>query len=107
MREIKSEKIKEAIKHLAAEFLSEVSNRSSLITVTDVSLSSKGDRAVIFITVYPEDAEKKALDFARRNAGLLRKKIANRLLIHHLPFVSFALDIGEKNRQRLTELSAR
>lgn len=107
MREIKNEKTKEAIKHLAAEFLSEVSDRSSLITVTDASISSKGDRATIFITVYPENAEEKALDFVRRNAGKFRERIAERLFIHHLPFVSFALDLGEKNRQKINELSER
>lgn len=105
MREIKREKIKEAIKHLAAEFLSEVSDRSSLITVTDIALSSKGDKATVFVTAYPESAEKRALDFAKRNAGGLRDKIAARLRIHHLPFVSFALDLGEKNRQKVETLS--
>lgn len=105
MSEVKNEKIKEAVRHAAAEFFAHESNRTSLITVTAVELSEKGDRANILFTVYPETAEKPALEFARRNVLELRALLAKRLSIHHLPFLTFAIDIGEKNRQKLDRLS--
>lgn len=105
MRELKAERIREAIREAAAEFLSDVSNRTSLITVTNVRLSLKGDRATVLITVLPDDKEKEALEFVSRQGGALRAQLGKRISIHHLPYISFALDIGEKHRQRLDELS--
>ncbi len=106
MREIKNEKIREAVKNTAAEFLGGMSNRTSLITVTNVVLSGRADRAVVLITVFPETAEKAAIEFTKRNVGELRELLSKRLLIHHLPFITFAIDVGEKSRQKLDTLSS-
>ncbi len=105
MKGARNEKIKEAIKHASAEFLIIASNRTSLITVTDVQLSAKADRATVLLTVYPEKSEKAVLEFAKRNVGDLRALLAKRLAIHHLPFITFAIDFGEKNRQKLDQIS--
>ncbi|MEK7087688.1 MAG: ribosome-binding factor A [Patescibacteria group bacterium] len=101
----KSEKIREAIRHAAAEFLSETSNRTSLITVTGVQLSPKRDQATVLITVFPESKEEEALAFAGRSGGALRDFLSKRVSLQHVPYISFALDLGEKNRQRIEELS--
>lgn len=102
---LKQEKIREAIRHAAAEFLERESNRTALITVTGVALSRRGDRATVHITVLPESQEAAALDFAGRQGGALRAFIAKRVSLHHAPFITFAIDKGEKMRQRLDELS--
>ena len=102
---LKTEKIKEAIHHAAAEFMSEESNHTSLITVTNVRLAPKGDNATILITVFPEDKEKEALEFSSRRGGALRAFIGERVSIQRLSYNSFAIDIGEKNRQRIEEIS--
>lgn len=103
----KNEKIRKAIQHAAAEFMAQKSNRTSLITVTNVHLSAKRDTATILITVFPEDKEKEALEFVLRAGGALRDFLGKRVSLQRLPFISFALDVGEKNRQRIDELSAR
>ncbi|MDO8564878.1 MAG: ribosome-binding factor A [bacterium] len=105
MQDIKAEKIRESIRHIAAEFLSEVDEGTSLITVTGVLLSPKTDQATILITVLPEEKEKDALTFTKRQTGHLRKRLGERLAIHHLPFLSFVIDRGEKNRQLIDRLS--
>ncbi|MDO8594159.1 MAG: ribosome-binding factor A [bacterium] len=105
MKATKSEKMREAIKHAAAEFMAQESNRTSLITVTNVHLAPKGDRATILITVFPDDKEKDALEFASRQGGALRDFIGQRISLQRLPYISFALDVGEKNRQKIDELS--
>jgi ribosome-binding factor A len=104
---LKQEKIREAICHAAAEFLERESNRSSLVTVTGTTLSRRGDRAVILITVLPEPQEASALQFANRRAGALRDFLSRRVSLQRLPRISFALDRGEKLRQRLDELSGK
>lgn len=101
----KHDKTREAIHHAAAEFLSETSNRTSLITVTGVDLSPKRDRAVILITVLPETQEKAAIEFTNRQSGELRNFLKKKVSLQRLPRFSFAIDQGEKNRQRLDELS--
>jgi len=98
--------MREAIKHAAAEFMAEVADNTSLITVTDVKLSPKTDRATILVTVFPDDKEEEALAFARRQGGKLRDCIGRRISLQYVPYISFALDVGEKNRQRLDELSS-
>ena len=62
---LRNEKITELVKHLAARFLSEEGNKSSLITVTDVVLSSDAKHATILFTVFPDNMEKTALEFAK------------------------------------------
>lgn len=107
MKELKSERIREALRHAAAEFLERQSNRASLVTVTGVALSKKGDRATILITVLPETREAAALAFSNRQAGALRAFLSKRVSLQQLPFVSFAIDRGEKHRQKLDELSGK
>jgi len=102
---LKADKAKEAICHAAAEFLSEVSNRTSLITVTAVDLSPRRDTATVLITVLPESQEAAALDFCSRQAGEFRDFLKRRVALQRLPRISFAIDRGEKNRQKLDELS--
>ena len=102
----KQEKIREAIRHAAAEFMAEAADSTSLITVTNVHLTPKADRATILITVFPNDKEADALAFASRQGGKLRDFIGQRISLQHLPYISFALDVGEKNRQKIEELSS-
>ncbi len=90
---------------MAAEFLSREAGRQSLITVTRTELSDDGKRAVIFITVLPEDAEESALDFCLRNRTELSSFFKTRVKGALPPYFEFVIDKGEKNRQRLDELS--
>ena len=106
MKTTKAEKMREAIRHAAAEFMAEKSNRTSLITVTNIHLTPKGDRATILLTAFPEDREKEALAFAARQGGALRDFISKRISLQRVPYITFALDVGEKNRQRLDKLSS-
>ena len=102
---LKDEKIKEAIRHAAAEFLERESNRTALITVTDVSLRARGRVAVILFTVLPAEGEREALAFLKRQRSALRGYIAKRVRMQRLPLIDCAVDVGEKNRQRIDELS--
>jgi ribosome-binding factor A len=102
---IREGRIKELIRELSAEFLSRESNRTSLITVTNVHVSPDGKTATIFFTVLPEDKQKAALDFAKRMRSDFREFVKEKSRLQRLPFFDFEIDTGEKNRQRIDELS--
>lgn len=93
------------IKELAALFLERESNRTSLITVTDCSASSDLKRATLFISVLPVSEEAKALEFVHRNLGALRKSLKEKMPMKMIPFLEVKIDQGEKNRQKIDELS--
>ncbi|MES2315286.1 MAG: 30S ribosome-binding factor RbfA [Patescibacteria group bacterium] len=100
----RNEKVAEAIKQLAAQFLARENNRTSLITVIHADASPDLKRATIYITVLPEDKEKEVLEFVKRKRGELRDVIKKTLSIKNVPFIDFAIDKGEKNRQKIDEL---
>jgi ribosome-binding factor A len=104
--ENRTEKIKEALRSTAAEFLAREAGRQSLITVTNTIVSSDGRRGMIYITVLPTKDEESALKFANRNRTELAIFFKKRVKGVQFPHVEFAIDMGEKNRQRLDELSS-
>ena len=98
------EKGMQALRDVAAEFVSRESNRTSLITVTSVFLSPDLAKATVFITVYPEGAEQEALDFLKRKKGELRAYAQERVKMRRIPLFDFEIDVGEKNRQQIDTL---
>ena len=101
----KDDKIKEIIRELAAQFFSRESNRTSLITVTGIELLSHGTRATILITVLPESQEAAALDFAERQLSDFKQFVHDHSRLVRVPFFGVKIDIGEKNRQKIEEIS--
>lgn len=101
----KDEKIKELIRELAAQYFSRESNRTSLITITGVELYSRNSRAKILFTVLPENQEAAALDFMTRQLSEFREFVSENARIMRVPFFEVAIDKGEKNRQRIEDIS--
>lgn len=101
----KNNKIKEIIRELAANFFSKTSNRQSMITVTDISLNNKSNKAEILITVLPETMTEKALNFAHRQLSEFREYVKENSRLARIPYFEVKLDIGEKNRQRIEDIS--
>jgi ribosome-binding factor A len=102
----RAEKIQAAVRDVAAEFLAKEAGPQSLITVTQVALSSDARYADIYISVLPDSAEQVALAFAQRNRRELAEFFRTRIRGIFPPRFEFKLDMGEKNRQRLDELSS-
>ncbi len=98
-------KLSQTIQKLSAEFLERNSNRTSLITVTSVVLKTRAREATIYVTVLPDTQEKAAIDFANRQVKDLRDYISKNSRIGMIPRLTFAIDLGEKNRQRIDFLS--
>lgn len=100
----RNEKLKEILRDLAARFLSMNSNGSSLLTVTRVELTPDGKHATIFFTVFPVDFEKTAVEFAERKIHDFKDFIKEKSKLGRIPFLTFEIDDGEKNRQKIDEL---
>ncbi len=100
-----NDKIKSLSERLAAEFLVRESGGQSLITITNATLSKSGKYVTILFTVYPPEKEAAALDFAKRQLKEFRDFFAKNSKVGRLPFFDFAIDIGEKNRQKIELLS--
>ena len=100
----RNEKVANMIKELSAQFLERENNRTSLITVTNATCSPDLKRATIFITVLPTDKEEAALHFLQRQRSGIRDFLKKNIAIKTIPFVDVAIDLGEKNRQKIDEL---
>ena len=98
-------KLKEILRELAAEYFSRESNRQSLITITDVEVFNHGSKARVLITVMPESSEQTVLEFMHRQLTEFRQHVMENSRIGHVPFFEVAIDVGEKNRQRIDDLS--
>lgn len=105
MKTIKKEKVSEIIRHIAADFVLREATPASLITVTRVELNPSGKVASIYFTTLPESKEDTALKFLERKGGELFAYIRAKSKIGIIPQLAWKIDYGERNRQRLDELS--
>lgn len=105
MHDVKEERYREIIRQKASEFFERESAGGALITVTGVRLVEKSKRVTIFFTVYPNNKENGVLDFAKRKRSEFRDYLKHGAKLFKLPFVDFAIDLGEKNRQKIDSLS--
>ena|SRR3989344_2274259 len=95
----------EIIAHEAAVFIKEVASPESLITVTRALASSRGERITVFVSVFPEEREGAALALLSRKREAFSDYLKAHARLRPLPRIDFELDLGEKNRRRLDELS--
>ena len=101
----KDERAASLISQYAAEYLLTESSPESLITVTKTEMSDRGRRALIFLSVLPTEKEAAALTFAKRKCNDFRLFVQSKKSFGFAPRFDFALDYGERNRQRIDELS--
>ena len=92
------------IKKYASEYIAREASRMSLITITRSETSSDGKRAVLFVSVLPEKALTIAMNFLKRHQDDIRQHILKRSKVARLPWLRFAVDSGEQNRQLVDQL---
>ena len=101
----KHERAKGILKDLTADYLERISNRRSLITVTGLEVTDNEKEATILISVLPDNQGPAVIDFIGRNLTELRQYIMKKSKLRSVPYFRVALDLGEKNRQRIDALS--
>lgn len=101
----KKEKLTSAIQELAGKYIATKSFANTMITITDVLMSECFSKAKICFTVYPTDKEKLIETKLNRGKGRFAQYVKSNGRITSIPHFSFAIDKGEKHRQRIEELS--
>ncbi len=99
-----NEKLETAITHEAAMFFEREGNRTALITVTHTVLTKRGNGATLFISVFPPEKEKAALDFVNRNLSELRRVLRERIRSRAIPVFRVIADHGEQARDDINRL---
>ncbi len=101
----RTDQVSQELAQHAGTFLSLKSSHTSLITVTRADVSPDLRSATIYLSVLPEPQESAALDFAKRQRGPFREYLKGHARLKYVPTVDFLIDGGEKNRQRIDELT--
>ena len=91
---IRLERIARAIQEEVSSLIRENLDPSQwgLISVTAVKVSKDLKDAVVFVTVFPEEREKMALEKLNSLGGFVRKHLARRLSTKTVPKVRFEID---------------
>lgn len=100
----RSEKMETVLAEELAVFISQASNRTSLITVTRVVLEHAGALAHCYLTVLPEHAGKAAIDFLSRQESEARAYLQKRVKMGRIPHIQFSLDDAERTRRLIESL---
>ena len=98
-------KLTEILQHMAADFMVRHATNQSLITVTRTIVSTDQKNATIYLSVIPATEEQKALAFAKRERSEFRDYVKAKSALQYIPTIDFQLDLGEKNRQRIDDLT--
>lgn len=89
----------------AGRYIAREAGRSTLITPTRATFSKDRKNATVFVSVYPEAHEGKALEFLMRHKDLFRNELKKTTRFARLPFIWFEIDKGERARQKFDEVS--
>ena len=105
MRPLKKEKMNEILARLAADFVLREATPASLITITRVELTPSGKVADLYFTTLPENQEDTALKFLERKGSEFMHFVRDKSKIGIIPHLRWKIDYGERNRQRLDEIT--
>ena len=96
--------VEQQVLGITQDFFQRESSGASMITVTRTEVSRDMKHGTIFISVFPENKEDAAINFAKRMRSELRHFVMKRLPVKVIPFFEVEIDFGEKNRLHVDEL---
>lgn len=99
----RTDKVEKMIMKIASQFIENESNKSSLVTVSRVNITSDLKEAKIFISVLPETKENEVIEFLKRNLGELRNYFKEKTIIKTLPFFSIEIDQALKLERKIDD----
>lgn len=98
-------RVEKIITEAASGYISREASRESLITVTRVLPSKDFKTMDIFVTVLPEELEKKVMSYLKRHRADFKEYVRNTTALRRIPFFEFKIDDGEKHRQKIEKIS--
>jgi len=84
-----------SIAHEAARFIAQEATSDSLITVIRAEPIKRGERVLIFISVFPESKTRAALTFLERHREAFSNHLKSHARLRPLPRVDFMIDNRE------------
>lgn len=105
MRNQRGLRITSLLHKLIAEYIEQNANSNPLITVTGVDLSKNSKNATVLISVFPDNKEGFAISYLMRHGKNIRAFVSKHSKLKIIPWFSFSLDYGEKNRQKIDSIS--
>lgn len=90
---------------LVASFIREEANADPLITITRLDIAPNYRNVTVFFTTIPESGENNALIFLKRKGSELRGYVMKHSNLKVVPYFTFEIDYGERNRQRIDEIT--
>ena len=104
MSQDRQTKVAEQVAYYVAQFVQKEANADPLITITRADVSSDYSNATIYFTTIPDNRQNDALIFLKRAGSEMRQFIKKKMRIKQIPFLTFAVDYGERHRQHIDEI---
>lgn len=93
------DRIRSVLTETVASFIRDEANTNPLITVTRLDVAPNYRNVTVYFTTIPEGREQDALIFLKRKGGDLRGYVMKHSHTKIVPFFTFEIDYGERNRQ--------
>jgi ribosome-binding factor A len=107
----RSDRVSEQVRRELADLLRfgikdpRIASKLSLVTLTDVEVTSDYSHAKVFYTTLLDAAAKIDVDQGlKRSAGFLRRELGRRIRIHRIPELHFVYDVSVEEGTRLSRL---
>ncbi len=97
-------KVAEQVAYYVALYVQKEANADPLITITRADISSDYSNATVYFTTIPDNRQNDALIFLKRAGSDMRHFIKKKMRIKQIPFLTFAIDFGERHRQHIDEI---
>jgi ribosome-binding factor A len=97
----RTEKMDSLLRDLISDYFTRSRPAGVFITISRVETSENIQNADVFVTIFPENKEKETLKNILRERGSIRKYIGPKLKTRNIPYLNFAIDKGEKARQKI------
>ncbi len=105
MSEERHRRVESLIRELVAGYLQVEANTDPMITVTKVTSSPDYRQVTVYVTTIPDGREAEALAFLKRSGREIRGHIKRKSNLKQIPFVTFAIDAGERHRQHIDDIA--
>lgn len=100
----RSERVAEHIRAFVADFINKESSHKSLITVTKVFVYDSFKKAIIFVTVLPENQEDAVVDFLNRKRGEIQTYLKKHGKLSVIPRFEVKIDKSNEIYDKLKDL---
>jgi ribosome-binding factor A len=101
----RQDRVRSLLGEIVAAFIREEANADPLITVTRLDIAPNYRNVTVLFTTIPDSGQDDALIFLKRKGGDLRGYVMKHSNMKIVPYFTFEIDYGERNRQHIDEVA--